>query len=154
MIKRRWYHGIGSIHQDLNQICLWAEDGLLDGRNYTSKGRLCRQENESGPVGQPVASTKRWYGFPGWSNCSHRGVFLLYFKVSIIAGILCVSLTMGQWMNQLCPHGTRGCPKDKYSALQRSRHLMTTAEKYEVFERFSVSKSRSEEHTSELQSPC
>lgn len=63
--------------------------------NYTSKGRLCRQENESGPVGQPVASTKRWYGFPGWSNCSHRGVFLLYFKVSIIAGILYVSAL--QW---------------------------------------------------------
>ena len=30
MIKRRWYHGIGNIHQDLNQICLWAEYGPPD----------------------------------------------------------------------------------------------------------------------------
>lgn len=43
---------------------------------------------------------------------------------------ICVSLTMDRWMNQLCPHGTKGYPKGKYSELQRSQHLMTTTEEY------------------------
>lgn len=51
----------------------------------TSNGTFCKQETESEPKGQPVASTKREKGFPSISYWNGYGALLLRISVSLYA---------------------------------------------------------------------